>query len=139
MGSYVGFWDDYPYTICHVMTRKNGEETWAASQSDSYLSKPGSFICVGGEILRYNEELMSYQTLIPKEAGFEFLDNPQGSEDKIALVSDLDIIGDDLYFTVNWSVRKEESFGWRPLYDRERSVFYTMKIGESEPVELYTY
>ena len=139
MGSYIGFWDDYPYTICHVMTRKNGEETWAASQSDSYLSKPGSFICVGGEILRYNEELMSYQTLIPKEAGFEFLDNPQGSEDKIALVSDLDIIGDDLYFTVNWSVRKEESFGWRPLYDRERSVFYTMKIGESEPVELYTY
>ena len=82
---------------------------------------------------------MSYQTLIPQSAGFDFIDNPQGSEDKIALVSDLDIIGNDLYFTVDWSVRKEESFGWRPLYDRERSVFYTMKIGESEPLELYEY
>ena len=139
MGSYVGFWDDYPYTICHVMTRKTGEATWTTSQSDSYLSRPGSFICVSGEILQYNEELMSYQTLIPQSAGFDFIDNPQGSEDKIALVSDLDIIGNDLYFTVDWSVRKEESFGWRPLYDRERSVFYTMKIGESEPLELYEY
>lgn len=139
MGSYIGFWDDYPYTICHVMTRTSGEETWTTTQSDSYLSRPGSFICVGGEILRYNEELMSYQTLIPKSAGFDFLDKPQGSEDKIALIPDLDIIGDDLYFTVEWSARKEESFGWRPLYDRERSVFYTMKIGESEPVELYEY
>lgn len=139
MGSYIGFWDDYPYTTCHVMTRKKGEETWTTVQSGDNLSRPGSFICVGGEILRYNEELSGYQTLIPKSAGFDFLDNPQGSEDKIALVSNLDIIGEDLYFTVEWSVREDESFGWRPLYDRERSVFYTMKIGESEPLELYEY
>ena len=139
IGSYIGFWDDYPYTQCHVMTRKNGEEAWTTAQSDSYLSRPGSFICVGGEILQYNEELMSYQTLIPKSAGFEFLDNPQGSESRIALISELDIIGDTLYFTVEWSVRNEESFGWRPVYDRERSAFYTMKIGESEPTEWYEY
>lgn len=139
MGSYVGFWDDYPYTMCHVMTRGNQEETWTTTQSDSYLSRPGSFICVSGEILQYNEEMMSYQTLIPKSAGFDFLDSPQGSEDKIALISDMDIIGEELFFTVEWSVRSEESFGWRPVYYRERSVFYTMKIGESEPVELYTY
>lgn len=139
MGSYVGFWDDYPYTSCHVMIRNSGEETWTAAQSDSRISKPGSFVCINGEILRHQEGQISYQTLIPQEAGFEFLDNPQGSEDKIALVSDLDIIGDDLYFTVEWSVRAEESFGWRPIYNRERSVFYTMKIGESEPVALYEY
>ena len=82
---------------------------------------------------------MSYQTLIPKSAGFGFLDSPQGSEDKIALISELDIIGDDLFFTVEWSIRTEENFGWRPVYQRERSAFYTMKIGESEPVELYGY
>ena len=139
MGSYVGFWDDYPYKVCHVMTRKDGEDTWTTAQSDASLSRPGSFICVGGEILRYNEELMSYQTLIPKSAGFGFLDSPQGSEDKIALISELDIIGDDLFFTVEWSIRTEENFGWRPVYQRERSAFYTMKIGESEPVELYGY
>ena len=121
------------------MTRNSGEETWTAAQSDSRISKPGSFVCINGEILRHQEGQISYQTLIPQEAGFEFLDNPQGSEDKIALVSDLGIIGGDLYFTVEWGVRAEESFGWRPIYNRERSVFYTMKIGESEPAALYEY
>lgn len=139
IGSYVGFWDDYPYTTCHVMTRKTGEETWTAAPSNSYLSKPGSFLCVDGEILRYDEALMGYQTLIPREAGFDFLDYPQGSEERIALVTDLDILGEDLFFTVEWSTLTEESFGWRPVYMRERSAFYTMKIGQSEPVELYTY
>lgn len=132
-------WENYPYKKCHVATRKTGEETWVTAPSSVAFSKPGSFICVNGEIVRYNEELMSYQTLIPKEAGFDFLDNPQVSDDKIALVTQLDILGEDLFFTVSWMVRIGDRFMMRPQYDRERSVFYTMKIGESEPVELYSY
>ncbi|WP_270496461.1 hypothetical protein [Eisenbergiella porci] len=29
--------------------------------------------------------------------------------------------------------------GWRPGYERERSALYTMKIGDTTPMELYGY
>lgn len=138
-GTYIGFWDDYPYTKFHVMTRKTGSENWTTTQGKGRLSKPGAFVCVEGEILRYNQELMSYQTLIPAACGFEFLDKPQGTEKEIAIVTDLDIIGDQLYFTVVWSQRTGDNFGWRPIYRRDRSVLYTMKIGETEPTVLNEY
>ena len=141
IGSYIGFWDDYPYTKCHVKTQKAGEEGWTAAQQveNAYLSRPGSYICVDSEIRRYNEELMSYQTLIPREAGFDFLDQPDGTEAELTLISTLDIVGEDLFFTVEQSAQSGENFGWRPVYNRERSTFYTMKIGEAQPAELYSY
>ena len=89
------------------------------------------YLC-GGEIRRYNEELMSYQTLIPREAGFDFLDQPDGTEAELTLISTLDIVGEDLFFTVEQSAQSGENFGWRPVYNRERSTFYTMKIGEAQ-------
>lgn len=138
IGSYIGFWDDYPYSKCHVKTKAAGEDTWTDSTSNDRLSRPGSYVCIDGEIRQFDPETGGYRTLIPKEAGFYFIDRPQGSED-IALISTLDIMGDDLYFTVEWSYPEPVQLNWRPLYNRERSAFYTMKIGESQPVLLYEY
>lgn len=54
IGSYIGFWDDYPYKQFQVKILGEGGETRTQNQSSSVLSRPGSYICVGGEILRYN-------------------------------------------------------------------------------------
>ncbi len=140
IGSYIGFWDDYPYATCHVKTQKNGEDTWETVQSSLDITRPGAYVCIGGEILRIDEKEGAYQTLIPEEAGFEFTDAPTGSEDHITLISQLDVVGEDLFFTVEQSARnRERDMGWRAGYDRERSVFYTMKLGGTEPVEIYEY
>lgn len=142
IGSYIGFWDDYPYQQFHVKTL--GEEGEVLSDGEApdsfYLCRPGSYICVGGEILRYNQELMTYETLIPREAGFEFIDSPTDSEEQIVLVSSLDVVGDEVFFTVEWSARnRARDMGWRAGYDRERSVFYVMELGGTKAVKIYEY
>ena len=141
-GSYIGFWDDYPYQQIHGKTQGEWGEVQCEEKAMDrfYLCRPGSYICVDGEILRYNQELLTYQTLIPKEAGFDFIDVPTGSEDRIALISNLDVVGDNLFFTVEWSVRdRSRDIGWRAGYDREQSAFYVMKLGELQAEEIYSY
>lgn len=142
IGSYIGFWDDSPYKKFHVKTLgAEGDGNSDEKVPDGfYLSRPGSYICVGGEILRYNPELLTYQTLVPKEAGFDFMDAPTGSEDRIALISSLDVVGNNVFFTVEWSARnRNRDMGWRAGYDREQSAFYVMKIGETQATEIYKY
>ena len=83
---------------------------------------------------------MTYETLIPREAGFEFIDSPTDSEEQIVLVSSLDVVGDEVFFTVEWSARnRARDMGWRAGYDRERSVFYVMELGGTEAVKIYEY
>ena len=142
IGSYIGFWDDYPYQNFHVKTLGAGGEEQTETQEAGrfYLSRPGSYICVGGEILRYNVELLTYQTLIPSTAGFGFVDAPAGSEDQIVLLSSLDVVGENVFFTVEWSARnKSRDIGWRAGYDRERSAMYVMKMGDTQAAEIYEY
>ena len=138
MGSYAGFWDDYPYRTFHVMTKKDGDSAWTSSPGSGMLTRPGAFLCVDGEIVRWNGETQDFETLIPKEAGFSFLDAPQGSEERLTLVTNLDVVGGWIYFTVEESVSTGEAFGWRPVYRRERTTLYAMELGSSEPIALYS-
>lgn len=137
-GSYIGFWDDYYYDSCYIKTRKAGEKSWRTIQKNMNLSRLGSYICVGGSILRINE-YMAYEKLIPNEAGFGFIDKPTDQSTDFPLISQLDVVGDDVYFTVDWNVKNGQNMGWRPGYYRQRSAFYTIKIGETEAKELYSY
>ena len=137
-GSYIGFWDDYPYRTFHVMTKKDGDSAWTSSPGSGMLTRPGAFLCVDGEIVRWNGETQDFETLIPKEAGFSFLDVPQGSEERLTLVTNLDVVGGWIYFTVEESVSTGEAFGWRPVYRRERTTLYAMELGSSEPIALYS-
>lgn len=137
-GSYIGFWDDYPYSGCYVKNMSTGE----TKKSDFALSRPGAFVCMDGGIYMIKENSAAYSLLIPQETAndFGFVDTPGGSEKTLALISRLDVIGDEVFFTVDWSIRAPENdFGWRPGYARERSTFYTMKIGDKEAAELYSY
>lgn len=142
-GSYIGFWDDYPYRSCYVKTRKEGEKNWQTTQKSLNISRSGSYICVGGEILQIDPETMEYKTLIPKEAGFAFIDQPGqgvfGTEQQFPLISQLDVVGDEVYFIVDWNEATGENMGWRPGYRRLHSAFYSIKIGEKEAKELYSY
>ncbi len=140
-GSYIGFWDDYYYDSSYVKIRKEGEENWKTTQRNLNVSRLGSYVCAGGRILRMNPERMEYETLIPETAGFGFIDRPgqYEIERKLPLVSQLDVVGEDVYFTVDWNEATGQNMGWRPGYRRERSAFYTIKIGEEEAKELYSY
>lgn len=140
-GSYIGFWDDYYYDSSYVKIRKEGEKNWKTTQRNLNISRLGSFICAGGRILRMNPERMEYETLIPETAGFGFIDQPGQYEidSNFPLISQLDVIGEDVYFTVDWNEATGRNMGWRPGYRRQRSAFYTIKIGEEEAKELYSY
>lgn len=84
--------------------------------------------------------MMTYQTLIPSAAGFGFLDAPTGAEERITLISSLDVVGDQVFFTVDWNLRnKAKDMGWRAGYDRERSAMYGMRIGDTQATEIYEY
>ncbi len=136
MGSYVGYWDDYPYNNCFV---KNMADS-TVQQSKFPLSSPGTYVCIGGDILLAGNNTTVYTEAIPKEAGFGFIDSPTGSEEELVLISSLDVVEGELFFTVDWSRRsRENDFGWRPGYIRDHSAFYTMKIGDKKAEEIYSY
>ena len=138
MGSYIGFWDDYPYRSCMVKNLDTGEN----KSSDYALSRPGSFVCMGGGIYRIQENSRTYQTILTPEAAasFGFVDYPQGTEETLVLISSLDVVGEDYVFTVDWSRRDSSSdMGWRPGYTRERSTVYLLDAESGELVELYSY
>ena len=120
------------------MTKKDGDSAWTSSPGSGMLTRPGAFLCVDGEIVRWNGETQDFETLIPKEAGFSFLDAPQGSEERLTLVTNLDVVGGWIYFTVEESVSTGEAFGRRPVYRRERTTLYAMELGSSEPIALYS-
>ncbi|MDO4327355.1 MAG: hypothetical protein Q4E24_15240 [bacterium] len=137
-GSYIGYWKDYPYKGCTVKNLDTGK----TKPSDFALSRPSSFVCMNGGIYRLLPNSHIYQTILAPEAteGFQFLDTPQGTENEIALIPRLDIIGEEVVFTVDVS-RREQSmdFGWRPSYTRENSSVYWIRIGDTKATEWYSY
>lgn len=139
IGSYIGFWDDYPYSECFKKNLNTGE----TALSDFKLSRPESFVCMDdGGIYMIKENSASYQQVIPEEitTTFGFTPSPQGSEDRITLLSDLNIAGDQMFFTVESSLRSAESdMGWRAGYKREKTTFYTMNVNDGKLVEIYSY
>ncbi len=135
-GSYVGYWEDYPHNGCFVKNLSSG----ATEKSSFQLSSPGSFVCIGGDILLAGDNTTVYREAIPKEAGFGFADMPSGEQDALVLISRLDVGGDELYGTLVWSRRDPEcDLGWRPGYVRNRSTFYIMKLGGKDMKELYSF
>ena len=71
---------------------------------------------------------------------FGFVDNPQGTEETLALISQLDVVGEQVIFTVDESRREQgDDMGWRPSYRREKSTVYQKTAGSSEWTELYSY
>ena len=136
VGSYIGYWADYPYNSCQEKNLTDGK----VQSSGHVLSRPGSFVCMDGEIYLTGKNSAAYRLVIPKEAGFGFVDQPDSPEKSLVLVSQLDLIGDEVFFTVEWSSREpKRDVGWRPGYVREKSTVYTMKTGDKTPQELYSY
>ncbi len=138
MGSYIGYWDDYPYSGCTVKNLDTG----TVQASAASFSRPGSFVCMGGGIYRMPENSHVYEELLSPEeaAAFGFVDNPQGTEETLALISQLDVVGEQVIFTVDESRREQgDDMGWRPSYRREKSTVYQKTAGSSEWTELYSY
>ena len=137
-GCYIGYWEDYPYEGCTMKNLATGE----TAPSDFALSRPGSFVCMNGGIYRLLPNSHIYQAILPAESaeGFQFIDSPQGTEDEIALISNLDIIGEEVVFTVDVCLRYPDmDHGWRPCYDRESSTVYCIRIGDTAATEWYSY
>lgn len=137
-GSYVGFWDDYPYADCTVKNLTTGQ----TESSVFHLSRPGSFVFMDGAICTMEDNQAAYKILIPKElvSSLGCIENPGGSEDHLTLIRDLEIVGEDIYFTAEDSLRTpERDMGWRPGYQREGSRRLLLKAGENQAEELFAY
>ncbi len=136
--SYIGFWDDDAYESCQVKNMTTG----AVTDSSFPLSRPESYVLLNGEIAAIEKNKASYKTLIPASLISEYgcqneIDTSGG---KAVMIRDLEIVGEDIYYTVEESLHsKEHDFGWRPGYLRQKSSVYRLKIGSEQAELIFSY
>ncbi|MDO5417261.1 MAG: hypothetical protein Q4F29_08680 [Lachnospiraceae bacterium] len=137
IGSYIGFWDDYAYTNSMVKNLNTNE----VKQSDFRLSRPGSFVYLDGTISMQEENAAAYRTILTAEQTAAFgCGEVTGEESSVALIRDLNVIGNQVYFSVEKSTRdRGRDMGWRPGYQRVSTECYVMRLGEPEGTRLYSY
>ncbi len=137
-GSYIGFWDDYAYDSCTMKNLSTGQ-----TESSSFrLSRPGSFVFMDGAICTMEENQAAYKTLLPVElvSSLGCIENSGESENQLTIIRDLDVLGEDIYFTAEESLRApEQDMGWRPGYQRQGSRRLLLKAGETQAEELFAY
>ena len=136
-GSLIGYWSDAAYDGSIVKNLSTGQ----ISQSDFCLSRPGSYVYLDGEVVMLEENQTFYRTVLPKDRAAAFGCGDFNSEDSsIAIIRDLEIVGDCAYFAVEKSLRdKQGDMGWRPGYRRENTDCYRMSLGDGQLELLYSY
>lgn len=137
-GSYMGFWDDYPYDGCTVKNLSSGE-----TESSSFrLSRPGSFVLLDGAICTLEENRAAYKTLLSPElvSSLGCQENTGSSEDSLTIIRSLEIVDQDIYYTAETS-RLDTSLdvGWRPGCRRTESRRFLLTFGQEEPQLLFSY
>lgn len=136
-GSYIGYWQDTPYSGCMVFD----SATKSTQPSGFRLSRPGAVVYVDGAVCREEEHQASYTILIPQELAASYgcredLETAQS----VTLIRDVEVIGNDVYYTVEKSSRNPQGdIGWRPGYVRSSSERYKMVIGGNEAEQLFAY
>lgn len=137
VGSEIGYWDDAAYEGSILKNLDTGK----TKQSEFRLSSPGSYVYLDGGIAVMDENQASYTTVIPADiaSGFgcsEFTDQ----DSPITIIRDLEIVGDDVYFAVQKSIRDTENdMGWRPGYQRGSTEYYRMSLADHQLEKLYSY
>ena len=136
VGSYIGYWDDSVYGGCTMKSMDTGETLQIAFP----LSRQGSFVYLDGTVSRIMENEADYEVLIPEETAAAVGLTEGGDASQIVLIKDAEILGRELFFTVETSARDAGAdIGWREGYSRTRSDFYTMEIGGNQPELIYSY
>ena len=136
VGSYIGYWDDSAYGRCTMKSMATGETL----QIDFPLSRQGSFVYLDGTVSRIMENEADYEILIPEETAAAVGLTEEEDTSQLVLIKDAEILGRELFFTVETSVRDAGAdIGWREGYSRTRSDFYTMEIGGNQPELIYSY
>ena len=115
--------------------------TKSTQPSGFRLSRPGAVVYLDGAVCREEEHQASYTILIPQELAASYgcredLETAQS----VTLICDVEVIGNDVYYTVEKSSRNPQGdIGWRPGYVRSSSERYKMVIGGNEAEQLFAY
>lgn len=135
-GSYVGYEQDGAYPGCTVMNLQTGE----TEASDFPLSRPKAVVNIEGAICMEGENQAAYTTLIPRSLAQAYGCDNEDMEQQATMIIDVEVIGDQVYYTVEKSSRYQEGdVGWRPCYRRESSDRYKMTVGGEDASLLFSY
>lgn len=137
-GSYIGFWDDYPYDGCTVKNLSSGE----TKPSSFRLSRPGSFVLLDGAVCTLEENQAAYKTLLSQElvSSLGCLENQKGTEENLTIIRDLEVVDQDIFYTAETSQHDSTlDIGWRPGYRRTESRRFLQKSGQEQPQLLFAY
>ncbi|MEY8338793.1 hypothetical protein AALB16_12360 [Lachnospiraceae bacterium 62-35] len=136
-GSYISDWSDYAYSGCTVKNLKTG----LTEKSSFPLSRQKSYVYLNGAVSGIMENKAVYETLIPQDLASSLGCTTVYREDAdTVIIRNLERIGGEIYFVAEKSRRYPEGdVGWRPAYQRIRSDFYHMNLGDSQAELIYSY
>lgn len=137
-GSYIGFWEDTPYSGCSVKNMATGQ----VSRSDFRLTRPGAFVYLDNAIYRANEHQADYTLIIPAEmtAAYGCAEGDLSNAQSVTLIRSIEQIDNDIYYTVERCTRDTaRDMGWRPGYIRTSSERYRLTAGGTQAESLFSY